>query len=61
LGNALKYVWRFDQKGGVEDLKKANFYFCYFLKREWPVELVGSASRHSRWLMLRVLVTRPTS
>jgi len=57
LGNALKYVWRFDQKGGVEDLKKANFYFCYFLKREWPVELVGSASRTLFvGLMLRVLV-----
>ena len=26
LGNALKYIWRADIKGGIEDLKKAQFY-----------------------------------
>lgn len=26
LGNALKYIWRADLKGGVEDLKKAVWY-----------------------------------
>ncbi len=26
LGNAIKYIWRHDQKGGVDDLKKAKFY-----------------------------------
>lgn len=26
LGNVIKYVWRADLKGGVEDLKKARFY-----------------------------------
>lgn len=26
LGNAIKYVWRADLKGGVEDLKKAEWY-----------------------------------
>lgn len=25
-GNALKYVWRWKHKGGVEDLKKAKWY-----------------------------------
>jgi len=25
-GNEIKYVWRYEHKGGVEDLKKANFY-----------------------------------
>jgi hypothetical protein len=25
-GSQLKYVWRYEHKGGVEDLKKANFY-----------------------------------
>lgn len=26
LGNVLKYVWRADLKGGLEDLKKARWY-----------------------------------
>lgn len=26
LGNALKYIWRADHKGGTEDLKKARWY-----------------------------------
>ncbi len=26
LGNAFKYIWRCDQKGGIEDLKKAIWY-----------------------------------
>jgi hypothetical protein len=26
LGNAIKYIWRADLKGGVEDLKKARWY-----------------------------------
>jgi hypothetical protein len=26
LGNVLKYVWRHDQKNGLEDLKKARWY-----------------------------------
>ena len=26
LGNALKYIWRADLKGGVEDLRKAIWY-----------------------------------
>lgn len=26
LGNVIKYVWRADEKGGVEDLKKARWY-----------------------------------
>lgn len=26
LGNVVKYVWRHEQKGGVEDLKKARWY-----------------------------------
>jgi hypothetical protein len=24
--NVIKYIWRFEQKGGVEDLKKAQWY-----------------------------------
>jgi len=26
LGNAIKYVWRADLKGGIEDLRKAEYY-----------------------------------
>jgi hypothetical protein len=25
-GNQIKYIWRYDTKGGIEDLKKARFY-----------------------------------
>lgn len=25
-GNLLKYMWRYENKGGVEDLKKAQWY-----------------------------------
>jgi len=25
-GNVLKYCWRYDKKGGVEDLRKAHWY-----------------------------------
>lgn len=26
LGNAMKYIWRADHKGGIEDLRKAEYY-----------------------------------
>lgn len=26
LGNAVKYIWRYEDKNGAEDLKKARFY-----------------------------------
>lgn len=26
VGNAIKYLWRADEKGGLEDLKKAAWY-----------------------------------
>ncbi len=26
IGNALKYLWRFQHKNGLEDLKKARWY-----------------------------------
>ena len=25
-GSEMKYVWRYEHKGGIEDLKKANFF-----------------------------------
>lgn len=26
LGNAVKYIWRYNEKNGIEDLKKAQWY-----------------------------------
>ncbi len=35
LGNAFKYIWRADLKGGIEDLKKAKWYLDReIMKRE---------------------------
>lgn len=31
-GNAIKYLWRWSMKGGVEDLKKANWYINRMIK-----------------------------
>ena len=31
-GNILKYVWRFQHKGGVEDLQKAQVYIDWLIK-----------------------------
>jgi hypothetical protein len=33
LGNAIKYIWRADLKGGSEDLKKAKWYIERELSR----------------------------
>ena len=33
IGNAMKYLWRADLKGGVEDLRKARWYIERELKR----------------------------
>lgn len=33
LGNAIKYIWRADLKGGSEDLKKARWYITRELER----------------------------
>lgn len=31
LGNALKYIWRHEEKGGIEDLKKARWYLNRYI------------------------------
>ena len=31
-GNAIKYLWRYDKKNGVEDLKKARWYLDRLIK-----------------------------
>lgn len=33
-GNAIKYLWRWKQKNGVEDLKKARWYINRLIERE---------------------------
>ena len=30
--NAFKYMWRFDKKNGVEDLKKAKWYMNKYIE-----------------------------
>lgn len=34
LGNVLKYLWRYRQKNGTEDLKKAAWYLDRLIKAE---------------------------
>lgn len=33
-GNAIKYLWRWKQKGGVEDLRKARWYLDKLIDTE---------------------------
>ena len=33
LGNAIKYIWRYDKKNGVEDLRKAVWYIQREIER----------------------------
>jgi hypothetical protein len=34
IGNAFKYLWRFEHKGGNEDLKKALWYITNELEKK---------------------------
>lgn len=36
-GNAIKYLWRFDRKGGEEDLSKARWYIDRLIE-EWEAK-----------------------
>ena len=45
LGNVIKYVWRADLKGGIEDLKKARWYIDREIKRR-EAELNDKSSEH---------------
>lgn len=33
-GQIIKYIWRWPMKGGVEDLKKAEFYLNRLIERK---------------------------
>ena len=41
-GNVLKYIWRFRQKNGVEDLKKARVYL------DWMIESAEGAQNEQK-------------
>lgn len=34
IGNAIKYLWRYKHKNGIEDLKKAVWYINDQIKKE---------------------------
>lgn len=48
-GNALKYIMRFKDKGGVEDLRKAAHYIEKLIQMEVAVDSVRAGARKS-WL-----------
>ena len=33
IGNAIKYLWRHQHKGKIEDLKKARFYIDWVINK----------------------------
>ena len=35
-GNLIKYTWRYRDKGGVQDLRKANWYLDRLIKSHEP-------------------------
>lgn len=52
LGTAVKYVWRTEEKDGLQDLEKARFYLQYYLDHEHaqkgyiPFELLYKAASY---------------
>lgn len=37
-GNVIKYTWRYEHKGGVEDLRKAQWYLSRLIREEIDVD-----------------------
>lgn len=37
-GNIVKYVYRYKQKNGLEDLEKANQYLAWLIQREMKTQ-----------------------
>ena len=33
VGNIIKYLWRYDEKNGIEDLRKAKWYLEFLIKK----------------------------
>ena len=46
-GNAMKYLWRYKHKNGLEDLKKAQVYVGWLVTELscWSDEVTASHSR----------------
>jgi hypothetical protein len=40
LGNAVKYIWRYQDKNGIEDLKKAQWYINDAIKALEKLEVI---------------------
>ena len=36
-GNLIKYTWRYREKGGLQDLHKANWYLDRLIKHHAPI------------------------
>ena len=43
-GNVMKYLWRYERKNGLEDLRKAEFYLKRLIKAVEKGELVNENS-----------------
>lgn len=41
MGNVIKYLYRFENKGGIEDLKKANKYIEFLESYVTETEFLG--------------------
>lgn len=41
LGNTIKYIWRCDLKGNVEDLKKARYYLDREIRKRERMEVTS--------------------
>lgn len=42
IGNAVKYLWRHEHKGGLEDLKKARWYIEREIQKHLkPLSFIG--------------------
>jgi hypothetical protein len=34
IGNIIKYIWRFSEKNGIEDLRKAKWYLDKYINNK---------------------------
>jgi Protein of unknwon function (DUF3310) len=46
LGSAIKYIWRADHKGGVDDLRKAVWYLTREIARRHALDPPPRAEEH---------------
>ena len=44
-GNVIKYVFRYEDKGGVEDLEKAAVYLDWMIQAEKEIQEANNAQR----------------